>query len=135
MSNPDIQAIWVGGSLAAGRGDQYSDIDFRIAVEPGQLDRWDSPNGNATCRSTPVGNSCCALANTRCCTIWCWKMGRFSTSMFKIRRPETLSPTRVLSSSSATTEFRKALDEFVRPISPLIREIDGAVVRQFFVDY
>jgi predicted nucleotidyltransferase len=39
-----IQAIWVGGSLAAGLGDAYSDVDFRIAVEPGQIHRWTSPD-------------------------------------------------------------------------------------------
>jgi predicted nucleotidyltransferase len=39
-----IQAIWIGGSLAAGLGDAYSDIDFRIAVEPGHIDRWTSPD-------------------------------------------------------------------------------------------
>ena len=39
-----IQAIWVGGSLAAGYGDAFSDIDFRIAVESGQVDEWTSPN-------------------------------------------------------------------------------------------
>src|SRR5215216_7487199 len=38
-----IQAIWVGGSLAAGLGDAYSDVDFRIAVEPGHVDTWTSP--------------------------------------------------------------------------------------------
>ena len=32
-------------------------------------------------------------------------------------------------------EFREALEGFARPVSPLIREIDGAGVRQFFVDY
>ena len=42
--DPSIQAIWVGGSLAAGLGDAYSDVDFRIAVEPGQIDSWISPN-------------------------------------------------------------------------------------------
>jgi len=39
-----IQAIWVGGGLAAGLGDAYSDVDFRIAVEPGKLDGWISPD-------------------------------------------------------------------------------------------
>ena len=43
-ADASIQAIWIGGSLAAGLGDAYSDVDFRIAVEPGQVDRWTSPD-------------------------------------------------------------------------------------------
>src|SRR5215216_20089 len=43
-ADSSIQAIWIGGSLAAGRGDAYSDVDFRIAVEPGHIDRWTSPD-------------------------------------------------------------------------------------------
>lgn len=43
-ADKSILAIWVGGSLAAGRGDTYSDVDFRIAVEPGQIDRWTRPD-------------------------------------------------------------------------------------------
>ena len=39
-----IQAIWVGGSLASGTGDVYSDVDFRIAIEPGRIDEWASPD-------------------------------------------------------------------------------------------
>jgi predicted nucleotidyltransferase len=34
-ADASIQAIWVGGSLASGRGDAHSDVDFRVAVEPG----------------------------------------------------------------------------------------------------
>jgi len=43
-TDSSIQAIWIGGSLAAGLGDTYSDVDFRIAVEPGHIDRWTSPD-------------------------------------------------------------------------------------------
>ena len=35
-------AIWLGGSLAAGTGDPYSDIDLRIAVSPGDLAAWEA---------------------------------------------------------------------------------------------
>ena len=50
-----IQAIWVGGSLAAGQGDAYSDVDFRIAVEPGQIDRWTSPDWEQYLPIRPCG--------------------------------------------------------------------------------
>src|SRR5688500_17416682 len=50
-----IQAIWVGGSLAAGTGDAYSDVDFRIAVEPGHIDRWTSPDWDQYLPIRPAG--------------------------------------------------------------------------------
>src|SRR5215216_5844403 len=50
-----IQAIWVGGSLAAGDGDAYSDVDFRIAVEPGYVDGWTSPDWDHYLPIRPCG--------------------------------------------------------------------------------
>lgn len=35
-----VVAIWLGGSLAAGAGDPYSDIDLRVAVPPDALPEW-----------------------------------------------------------------------------------------------
>lgn len=31
---PEVVALWIGGSLARGAGDPYSDVDLRIAVSP-----------------------------------------------------------------------------------------------------
>ena len=36
-------ALWVGGSLARGAGDTFSDVDFRVAVVPEQFVPWKSP--------------------------------------------------------------------------------------------
>jgi predicted nucleotidyltransferase len=33
-ANPDVVAIWLGGSLARGAGDAYSDVDLCIALRP-----------------------------------------------------------------------------------------------------
>ncbi len=38
-----VVALWVGGSLASGAGDHFSDVDFRVAVVPDQLARWKAP--------------------------------------------------------------------------------------------
>jgi predicted nucleotidyltransferase len=40
--NEQVVAIWLGGSLAAGTGDPYSDIDLRVAVSPDDLPAWES---------------------------------------------------------------------------------------------
>jgi hypothetical protein len=39
-----VVAIWLGGSLAAGTADPYSDIDLRVAVPPADLAAWESPD-------------------------------------------------------------------------------------------
>ncbi|HEY1387533.1 MAG TPA: nucleotidyltransferase domain-containing protein, partial [Ktedonobacterales bacterium] len=41
-ANEQVVAIWLGGSLAAGTGDPYSDIDLRVAVSPDDLPAWES---------------------------------------------------------------------------------------------
>src|SRR5262245_49590325 len=54
-ADSSIHAIWVGGSLAAGLGDAYSDVDFRIAVEPGEIDGWTSPDWERYLPIRPCG--------------------------------------------------------------------------------
>ena len=39
----DVVALWLGGSLARGDGDAFSDIDFRVAVAPQDLPLWKTP--------------------------------------------------------------------------------------------
>ncbi len=38
-----VVALWLGGSLARGAGDLFSDVDFRVAVAPEQLAPWKTP--------------------------------------------------------------------------------------------
>lgn len=40
---PDVIAVWLGGSLARGEGDLYSDIDLRVAVETAHISEWENP--------------------------------------------------------------------------------------------
>jgi hypothetical protein len=35
-----VVALWLGGSLARGDGDEYSDIDLRVAAHPADMERW-----------------------------------------------------------------------------------------------
>jgi len=39
-ANPAIQAIWVGGSIAAGKSDRDSDIDFRVSIDEPTVETW-----------------------------------------------------------------------------------------------
>jgi predicted nucleotidyltransferase len=39
----DVVALWLGGSLARGAWDEFSDIDFRVAVAPQDILAWKTP--------------------------------------------------------------------------------------------
>jgi hypothetical protein len=39
-ADEQVVALWLGGSLACGEGDAYSDIDLRVAVDPADLEAW-----------------------------------------------------------------------------------------------
>ena len=43
----DVVALWVGGSLASGRADAYSDVDLRVAVTSEGLAEWWEPDFEA----------------------------------------------------------------------------------------
>ena len=47
-------ALWLGGSLAAGTGDAYSDIDLRVAVPPADLAAWQSSDLRALFDGPPL---------------------------------------------------------------------------------
>ncbi len=37
---PEVVALWIGGSIARGNADCYSDVDLRVAVLPEALEAW-----------------------------------------------------------------------------------------------
>lgn len=49
-----VVAIWVGGSLASGKGDLLSDVDFRVAAAPEQFTRLEAPPFERIFPRTPV---------------------------------------------------------------------------------
>lgn len=44
---PEVVALWIGGSIARGNADLYSDVDLRIAVVPEALQVWRHVDLNA----------------------------------------------------------------------------------------
>jgi hypothetical protein len=42
--NDQVCALWLGGSLARGTADIYSDVDYRLAVTPRHLSGWQAPD-------------------------------------------------------------------------------------------
>jgi hypothetical protein len=129
-----IQAIWVGGSLAAGLGDAYSDIDFRIAVEPGHIDRWTSPDWEHYLPIRPCGGVLMRFGEQALLHHLVLADGTIVDFYVQDTTQHNPEP-KLIILACRNAEFRATLEEFARPAAVLIREIDGAVVRQFFVDY
>ncbi|HEY7340798.1 MAG TPA: nucleotidyltransferase domain-containing protein [Ktedonobacterales bacterium] len=57
-----VVAIWLGGSLAAGTGDLYSDIDLRVAVPPDDLPAWETSDLHTILEGAPLARQLVKLA-------------------------------------------------------------------------
>jgi hypothetical protein len=134
FADSSIQAIWVGGSLAAGHGDVYSDVDFRIAVEPGHIDRWTSPDWKHYLPIRPCGGILMRFGEQALLHHLVLADGTIVDFYVQDTTRQNLEPKLVIL-ACRNAEFREALEGFAQPAAALAREIDGAVVRQFFVDY
>lgn len=128
-----VQAIWVGGSLAAGTGDNYSDIDFRIAVAPGTVGEWHEVEwGNylpiAVCGGTFMQFSEQALLHHLL-------LADGTIVDFFVQDTERRNGEPALVVLACRDEaFGEKLAGFATSIS-LGHPIDGSMVRQFLVDY
>jgi hypothetical protein len=134
FADGNIQAIWVGGSLAAGLGDAYSDVDFRIAVEPGQIDRWTSPDWEHYLPIRPCGGLLLRFGEQALLHHLVLEDGTIVDFYVQDTTKENPEPKLVIL-ACRSAEFRATLEGFARPAAVLVREIDSAVVRQFVVDY
>lgn len=133
-ADSSIQAIWVGGSLAAGHGDAYSDVDFRVAVEPGQVDRWMSPDWQRYLPIQPCGGL--VLRFGEAALLHHMVLADGSIVDFYVQDTTQPNPEpNLVVLVCRDPQFRAMLEESARPAAALVRAIDGAVVRQFFVDY
>ncbi|MBK8048848.1 MAG: hypothetical protein IPK16_18040 [Anaerolineales bacterium] len=129
-----IQASWVGGSLATGNGDAYSDVDFRIAVEPGQVDSWTNPEWELYLPLRPCGGLMLRFGEQALLHHMILTDGTIVDFYVQDMAAKLPEPQLVIL-FCRNTAFRETLEQFAQPASALNREIDGAVVRQFFVDY
>ena len=132
--DPRVQAIWIGGSLAAGSGDAYSDVDFRIAVEPGQLDDWTIPDWERYLPIHPCGGLLLRFGEQSLLHHLVLAEGTIVDFYVQETTVANFEPELVILACRSAA-FGATLAGFVRPAAPLVREIDGAVVRQFLVDY
>lgn len=130
----NIEACWVGGSLAAGQGDAYSDVDFRIAVKPGQTGSWISPDWERYLPILPSGGLLLRFGEQALLHHLVLADGVILDFYVQDTTVKNLEPKLVIL-ASRNGAFRETLEGFARPVASLVQEIDGAVVRQFLVDY
>jgi hypothetical protein len=133
-ADSSIEAVWVGGSLAAGNGDEYSDVDLRIAIEPGQIERWTSPDWEPYLPIRPCGGVLMRFGEQALLHHLALADGTivdFFVQDTTWKNPETS----IVILACRSESFRETLEGFARPADELAREIDGAVVRQFLIDY
>jgi hypothetical protein len=133
-ADTSIQAVWVGGSLAAGHGDAYSDVDFRIAVEPGQVDSWTSPDWEHYLPIPPCGGLLMRFGAQALLHHLVLADGSIVDFYVQDTTGQNPEPNLVIL-ACRDAEFRTVLEGSARPAAALARPIDRAVVRQFFVDY
>lgn len=129
-----IQAIWVGGSLAAGLGDLYSDVDFRIAVEPEQIERWTSPDWEQYLPILPCGGVLMNFGEQALLHHLVLADGTIVDFFVQDTAHQNPEP-KLTILACRNAEFRAMLEGFSRPPAALVREIDSGATRQFFVDY
>ncbi len=134
IADTRIQAIWVGGSLASGRGDTYSDIDFRIAVEPGQLTQWSHPDWSAYLPIPVCGEHIMHFGETALLHHMVLADGTIVDFFVQDTTRHNPEPNVVIL-ACRDPQFRALLEGFVHPAAALTRDIDGVVVRQFIVEY
>lgn len=129
-----IQAVWVGGSLASGTGDEFSDVDLRIAVEPGTLDDWAEPDWEKYLPIMPSGGILMRFGEQALLHHMILADGTILDFFVQDTVRDYFEPNIVVL-HCRHAEFREKLEGFSKPAAPLVHEIDGPAARRFLVDY
>lgn len=129
-----IQAIWVGGSLAAGSGDRFSDIDFRIAVGEGEVDQWAAPEWTRYLPLQPSGGNLMRFGEHALLHHLVLTDGTIVDFFVQDTSRDNFEP-HIVVLACRDASFRPKLAQFAKPATLLTKPIEGAAVRQFLVDY
>ncbi len=133
-ANTSIQAIWVGGSLASGTGDAHSDIDFRIAVDASEMDKWMQPDWNEYLPLESYGATLMRFGEHAILHHHILSDGTIIDFFVQATSRKNPEPALVVI-ACRNDEFGEALANFATPALSLTKDIHGETVRQFLVDY
>ena len=130
-----VVALWVGGSLARGAGDIFSDVDFRTAVAPEQLEPWKTPHFERIFTHTVVvGQAVMQFGDDAVLHHLVLANGEiFDFFVQSATRLPTREPLLILGCRS--DEFERMLTG-QNSIPPMERQaVDGEVVRELLVSF
>ena len=133
-ADSSIQAVWVVGSLAAGLGDAYSDVDFRIGVKPRQIgDKWTNPDWDNYLPIRPVADYLMRWHQT---AVHHMLLADGTLLDFTIHdSPVQNYEPKPIILACRNPQFRAALEGYPSPAHMPFSAIDGPQVKRFFVDY
>ena len=129
-----VQAIWVGGSLASGTGDEYSDIDFRIGIDASEMDNWMQPDWNRYLPLDSYGSTLMRFGEHAILHHHILSDGTIVDFFIQATSRNNPEPALVVL-ACRNDEFGKALANFAMPALSITKEINVERVRQFLVDY
>ena len=133
-SDSDVLAVWVGGSLAAGQGDAYSDIDFRIAVETGQVDQWTNPRWDHYLPIPPCEGLLLRFGEQALLHHLLLTDGTIVDFFVQDRTYHHPEPSLVIL-ACRDPQLRATLEGYVQPASALTRDLEPESVRRLIVEY
>jgi len=130
-----VVALWVGGSLARGAGDRFSDVDFRVAVAPEQLALWKTPRfEHIFTHTTVAGQAVMQFGDDAVLHHLVLSNGEiFDFFVQSATRLPTREPLLILGCRS--DEFKRRLFQ-QNDIPPVERQaVDGETVRELLVNF
>lgn len=129
-----VRAIWVGGSLAAGKGDEYSDIDFRVVVDEGTVGMWVEPDWSNYLPSQRLGGILLRFGDNALLHHMVLAEGTILDFLVHDTAASMGEP-HVAIVACDDPQLCARIASFAKPSSEITRDIDAAGVRQFLVDY
>lgn len=134
IADPAILAVWVGGSLASGTGDHFSDIDFRIAVADGTVGQWGEVDWSRYLPAARAGGIQLRFGASNLLHHMVLADGTIVDFFVQETQPTNTEPSVVIL-YCPDPELRTRIEALAQPAHSLAREIDAEGLARFFVDY
>ena len=130
-----VVAIWVGGSLARGAGDLFSDVDFRVAVTQDQLAAWKTPRfEHIFTHTTVAGQAVMQFGDDAVLHHLVLSNGEiFDFFVQSATRLPTREPLLILGCRSDEFERKLAGQNSIPPVER--QAVDGEVVRDLLISF
>lgn len=134
VADANVLAVWVGGSLASGTGDWFSDVDFRIAVADGTVEQWAQPDWSRYLPVERVGGIQLRFGPNNLLHHMVLADGVIVDFFVQETDPTNTEPSVVIV-HCPDDALRARIEALAQPAHSLAAPIDADVLQRFFVDY